>query len=477
MLVSVALAVSAAAAGYLVLTSSRAAREAEVRETLRLASMLADTTGVLLSESRNEDLRVLLEETTDGSRLRHAVVLDADRRIVVSAVRQGTRNRWGAIGAPMTDDMPVGLPVLRAGFGDNPSCWDVLYPIHSIRSRPPSTEPQGDHLLGYVRLGVPSGRLDSAVQRAYDFLIGVGLLGSGLAIPLAYALVRRVLRPVEELCQTMERFSEGRLETRSQLRRRDEFGALAMAFNRMADQYEATHRRLVRFNAELEERVVRRTRQLRELVAREPLTGLYNRRHFKEVLQRSVSEARRYGKDLTCVMMDMDSFKQINDAYGHQVGDEVLLLAASTIARLLRSSDIAARYGGDEFILLLPQTDCCQATVLARRILQALQERLRGKLPDVQTSISIGIASLNRLSTPDADSLVRAADLAMYQAKEAGGSTIQTAPAERGGFSEAPSLPAEGYSGEDAHPDAEADSSPAGSGRPPTSARSIGNVL
>jgi len=196
----------------------------------------------------------------------------------------------------------------------------------------------------------------------------------------------------------------------------------------MADLHERNHNQLVALNAELEERVNRRTQQLRELAARDPLTGLYNRRHFNDVLAHRLAEARRYNSPLSCLMLDLDNFKETNDTHGHQVGDELLILTALTISSQLRAADVAARYGGDEFVVLLPQTTPQRACTLTERIAGKLTEGVRNQLPHVKLTLSIGISSLQDADSDDPDDLIRAADRALYTAKAEGKNRI-VAPA------------------------------------------------
>jgi len=123
----------------------------------------------------------------------------------------------------------------------------------------------------------------------------------------------------------------------------------------------------------------------------------------------------------------LDEFKAANDAFGHLVGDELLVLAAETIACQLRSADLAARYGGDEFIILLPQTDGQNARSLAGRIVDRFSRELAERFPNVRISMSAGIASLQLLEPKDAESLIRFADRALYDAKKAGKNCIVSA--------------------------------------------------
>ena len=126
-------------------------------------------------------------------------------------------------------------------------------------------------------------------------------------------------------------------------------------------------------------------------------------------------------------MIDLDGFKAVNDEYGHQVGDELLQLAACTVASQLRTADVAARFGGDEFVALLPQTDAESARVLAERILEKFAQDMAGQHPKLQTTMSIGIASLASLEENTPQALIRKADSLLYLAKEGGRNQIAMA--------------------------------------------------
>ena len=126
-------------------------------------------------------------------------------------------------------------------------------------------------------------------------------------------------------------------------------------------------------NVQLEQSLKR----VEEVAATDPLTGLYNRRHFGKVLEQLFAEAQRYDKDLSCVMIDLDGYKQLNDTYGHQVGDQLLVVAGKVISANLRKMDVAARYGGDEFVLLLPHASADEAAGVAGRIRDEFRQRLR----------------------------------------------------------------------------------------------------
>ena len=159
--------------------------------------------------------------------------------------------------------------------------------------------------------------------------------------------------------------------------------------------------------------------EVKALAIRDGLTGLYNYRHFWELLSHEVELARRYGKPLSMLFLDLDNFKVINDTLGHPQGDVVLKTLAAYLQGAVRHADVVCRYGGEEFVLLLPHTPPEQAVVLAERLRQRISE-LTIPLPerDLQFTVSIGVAGLNEgMSGAD---LLDEADAALYRAKQAG---------------------------------------------------------
>ncbi|MDP2431042.1 MAG: CHASE domain-containing protein [Pseudomonadota bacterium] len=164
-----------------------------------------------------------------------------------------------------------------------------------------------------------------------------------------------------------------------------------------------------------------RTEELRYLSLHDPLTGLYNRRHMDEVLLHEVQLARRKARSLTAIMLDIDHFKRFNDQFGHEAGDEVLREVGKMLSRQVRETDMACRYGGEEFLLLLPESSLETATERA--------EALRLKVHELELSyqqqslgritLSLGVAELPE-HAETGDALIAAADAALYQAKNAG---------------------------------------------------------
>lgn len=161
--------------------------------------------------------------------------------------------------------------------------------------------------------------------------------------------------------------------------------------------------------------------RLEEMALTDPLTGLSNRRRLTEMLSRMFAVSSRYKSSLSCIMIDLDGFKEINDTEGHLRGDELLCLTSKIIKRNCRAADIAARYGGDEFVVLLPQTDRDTAANLAERLYSEFIKtvlRFEGKTSKV--TLSLGIASTIISKPANGEQLIAHADRALYAAKKAG---------------------------------------------------------
>src|SRR5271165_996785 len=150
----------------------------------------------------------------------------------------------------------------------------------------------------------------------------------------------------------------------------------------------------------------------------DPLTGLYNRRLFAESFDKELNRARRYGLPLGIVILDLHRFKEVNDKHGHPRGDEVLRAAANTLKKALRTSDSAFRIGGDEFALLLPQTDAAQALALSRRVGTVFEESIAHLQMGVSVSMDHGVATFPQ-DGDQADQLIHVADERLYHLKHA----------------------------------------------------------
>ncbi len=156
------------------------------------------------------------------------------------------------------------------------------------------------------------------------------------------------------------------------------------------------------------------------------LTGVYNRTYLMETLARELSGSRRHGFPLACILMDLDKFKAVNDTYGHLAGDSVLVEFAERVRQIVRKQDVFGRYGGEEFLLVLPNTPLKNAGTLA--------EKIRARLADepivcgehqLSVTLSCGVTELGAHGAEDVDGLIRYADLALYLAKDKGRNRVE----------------------------------------------------
>ncbi len=177
-------------------------------------------------------------------------------------------------------------------------------------------------------------------------------------------------------------------------------------------------------NAELEGLLTK----TEHLAMTDALTGVFNRRRFGDVLHREWASARRYGHPLSLLLFDVDRFKAVNDSGGHQAGDETLRNIAQILAHSIREVDVCARYGGDEFVLLLPHTPADRAVLVGERATASLvKARTAWKGEARGVGLSIGISSSEDTTIETDSSLVEAADRALYDAKRQGGGRIVVA--------------------------------------------------
>jgi diguanylate cyclase (GGDEF)-like protein len=187
------------------------------------------------------------------------------------------------------------------------------------------------------------------------------------------------------------------------------------------DQLNRACQELQTLNQELEQRVSERTQALEKLATTDPLTGTYNRRFLMDRAEIEIALAKRQSYDLSLVMLDIDWFKSVNDTYGHSVGDRVLILLCDTVKRELRLGDMLARIGGEEFVMLLPHANLSTAQQVAERLRTQVAglTLLQDSGAVLQFTSSFGVATMND-SIATVDELLKAADQALYKAKNAG---------------------------------------------------------
>ena len=162
------------------------------------------------------------------------------------------------------------------------------------------------------------------------------------------------------------------------------------------------------------------------LASHDPLTGLHNRRAFQERGQALWSTSARGHRPLSMILLDLDYFKQVNDTHGHATGDQALVMSAQLLTKACRAGDVLARWGGEEFILLLPETDIEQACVFAERLRQEfVEQKVHTEHQTLQITASFGVAQ--RGAHTNLEALIKSADVALYEAKHAGRNQVQRA--------------------------------------------------
>ncbi|MGB9768438.1 MAG: GGDEF domain-containing protein [Dictyoglomus turgidum] len=157
-------------------------------------------------------------------------------------------------------------------------------------------------------------------------------------------------------------------------------------------------------------------RKLEELSIKDDLTGLYNRRKIDQELEKCLYIWERYNRPFSIIIIDIDDFKKINDTYGHLIGDMVLEKISKIIRENIRKSDIASRWGGEEFLILLPETNLQNATLVAEAFRRKIEEANFGI--DEKITVSVGVANIE--NNESIDSLIQRADKNLYKAKESG---------------------------------------------------------
>jgi diguanylate cyclase (GGDEF)-like protein len=161
--------------------------------------------------------------------------------------------------------------------------------------------------------------------------------------------------------------------------------------------------------------------ELKLLASTDPMTKLYNRRYFMQVSESLLSLAKREDRPISLMMLDIDKFKNINDTYGHKIGDEVIIKLSELLQEKSRKSDIVCRWGGEEFVILLPNTEIEGATIIAEKIREVVDSlALPVKEKEIHFSVSIGVSQFKNNSEINLEATINRADEALYEAKNSG---------------------------------------------------------
>lgn len=247
------------------------------------------------------------------------------------------------------------------------------------------------------------------------FLAFVGIL---VIIVTAVALYmgHSIVTPLEKLINAVKEIVNGNFDTRLPVTQKDEIGQLTSMFNQMTDVLRRKHREIMAANQAMQQQ----NQLLQKLSVTDGLTKLYNRGKLNDILTEQLARFKRHHRAFCLLMIDVDHFKNINDDLGHIMGDKILVTVAAVLLKSIRTIDYAARYGGDEFMIILTETNAGAAVKTAERIRTQVSAACREFTEHpIKITLSIGITQSQHGDTVPADLIARA-DAALYEAKKAG---------------------------------------------------------
>jgi len=259
----------------------------------------------------------------------------------------------------------------------------------------------------------------TALTQSTILLVSLLLLVVGTA---AWVIGRLITRPLDRLADAAGSVAHGDLSVDLPVTGRDEVASLTKVFNGMVARLRANTEALDEANEVLRSQ----NEELERLSMTDALTTLYNRRYVMRMLEKELGRAQRYDRKLSVLMMDIDDFKEYNDTYGHQAGDEVLTGMGEVLRDATREADVPARYGGEEFIVVLPDTDLGGAVDAAERVRERLDREV---FEGGKVTVSIGAAEHPAHGESPME-VIAAADVALYAAKQAGRDRVVAAEAD-----------------------------------------------
>ncbi|HAI13984.1 MAG TPA: hypothetical protein DCM28_19930, partial [Phycisphaerales bacterium] len=429
--------------------TSNALKQSHARNVTMLGQTLAASLVARGDESLATASSELLDVLNSDDRLAFVAVMDANHQLLHRRTADPQawldHQRWA--GKLISQGTPVELnqPVYHGRHGEVVAYKQPIWNPPLLTDEMPKYRVTDRKVEGYILLAMRDRGLAQVLGNLYVTQFTVTVLMVIGTIFMAIWGVKRWMSPVRELLAATERLGRGEEPPLLPVQRHDELGQLTESFNRMARRLFSTRRRLLhandemyRTNQQLEAQVVQRTEelvatnheleraveQLKTMAATDPLTGLCNRRAFDQAMDRAFAEAQRHGTDLACVMIDLDGFKQLNDQMGHPAGDELLVGCARILSKMGRTSDVVGRFGGDEFVMLLPGTSHDKALFAAQRVQQAFAEFVeqydKTQQMNGTVTMSMGVACLRHTLASEPLHLLSFADQALYHAKSQG---------------------------------------------------------
>ena len=392
-----------------------------------IARQLAPASEYGAFSGNREVLQALTQSVMKEDDAKAVVITDADNKVLAVS---GKPSKLGAEHAEAADTGKVlhgdyESLIFAAPIYQGKADADAF----ALFDRPVNEKSGKQKLLGrvYLELSTHNSHQTKSVFVVLSILIG--LVGTVCASILALRMSRDLTRPLSRLLDGVHRMEKGALDTRISATSGGELQELEAGFNQMAEKLESTHKSMMEVNANLESLVVARTRELElrnhdlELLSStDRLTGLYNRLKLEQILDEEHQRSQRYGTTFSLAIVDIDLFKLVNDGYGHQTGDQVLISIARLLQDHVRSMDAVGRWGGEEFLVIFRETGIHAAIATAEKLRCAIANHdfdMVGK-----KTASFGVTAYYH---PDnINDMMKRADSALYHAKKCGRNRVES---------------------------------------------------
>ena len=282
--------------------------------------------------------------------------------------------------------------------------------------------------LGSIKLQFSNKDYENMLKRNRDITINISVVTFILLI-IFILYVKRVFKHLKRLTKDVLQYDPKKNNfPLNRVDGNDEISMVHNAITSMVEKINSYTNMLDKLNLSLEEKVKDRTRKLENsnnelklLASTDPLTKLFNRRYFTKTSEHILDITKRNNTDLSIIMLDIDDFKSVNDTYGHKVGDDVIVAVANILEEFSRNSDIVCRFGGEEFIILTPETNFKGAMVVAEKIrLEVENKTININDVELKFTVSIGISQVINDKDYNIEASIHRADEALYEAKKSG---------------------------------------------------------
>ncbi|WP_051326652.1 sensor domain-containing diguanylate cyclase [Aliagarivorans taiwanensis] len=383
-------------------------------------------------DPQQQELFALMDGILQKNRDIEAIyVINEHNQLVVTphsfAQRQALVGDLETAGEALIARMQSGEPSTQSSLYRGHEVIDILYPMEG--------EYGGKEYFVHFLFNYKNQEQSIAQMQRQMLVNGLGSFLVGLL--LIVAISSHFTKPIRQLVNHVKQVSKGDFSSKINITSRDELGALSHAFNGMQSalaqsfgQLTEARDQLAQLNANLEQRVAERTEELHEkniqlerMSITDKLTDVYNRAKLDIELEKEFERYQRYQQPFALVMIDLDFFKQVNDNFGHHVGDSVLQESAALFLHTVRETDILGRWGGEEFMVICPNTSKDRAISLAERIRNAIEQHEFAHVG--KRTASLGVSMIEPGDT--FETLSSRADTALYQAKEHGRNKVKFA--------------------------------------------------